>query len=48
MTLKKEADFRAKKLQNKDQYHNVFVGEVGYWLPWTHLIVILMISMVNI
>ena len=31
---KKEADFRAKKLQNKDQYHNVFVGEVGYWLPW--------------
>tara|TARA_B100001175_G_scaffold312218_1_gene317846 strand:- start:955 stop:1623 length:669 start_codon:yes stop_codon:yes gene_type:complete len=31
---KKEADFRAKKLQNKDQYHNVFVGEIGYWLPW--------------
>lgn len=31
---KKEADFRAKKLQNKDPYHNVFVAEVGYWLPW--------------
>ena len=30
----KEACARAKKLQNNDPVHNVFVGQVGYWLPW--------------
>lgn len=29
-----EAQDRAKKLQKKDPYFNVFVGQVGYWLPW--------------
>lgn len=31
---KKEADVRAKVLQRQDKHHNVFVGQVGYWLPW--------------
>jgi hypothetical protein len=30
----KEAELKAKKLQNKDKYHNIFIGEVGKWLPW--------------
>jgi hypothetical protein len=30
----KEASIRAKKLQKSDPNHNVFVGQVGYWLPW--------------
>jgi hypothetical protein len=30
----KEAELRAKKLQGKDKYHNIFIGEVGKWLPW--------------
>jgi hypothetical protein len=30
----KEAELKAKKLQNKDKYHNIFFGEVGKWLPW--------------
>ena len=29
--IQKSKNFRFKKLQNKDQYHNVFVGEVGYY-----------------
>lgn len=29
-----EAQSRAKKLQKKDKYFNVFVGQVGFWLPW--------------
>jgi hypothetical protein len=29
-----EADRRAKKLQNIDSDFHVFVGQVGYWLPW--------------
>lgn len=29
-----EAQSRAKKLQKKDKYFNVYVGQVGYWLPW--------------
>ena len=29
-----EATSRAKKLRDSDKYHNVFVGEVGKWLPW--------------
>jgi len=29
-----EAERRAKKLQNIDSDFNVFVGQVGYWLPW--------------
>ena len=31
---KHEADVRAKVLQRQDKTHNVFVGQVGYWLPW--------------
>jgi len=30
----REAQVRAKVLQRIDQSHNVFVGQVGYWLPW--------------
>jgi hypothetical protein len=30
----KEAEARGKKLQQKDKYFNIFVGEVGKWLPW--------------
>ena len=30
----KEAEVRAKVLQRKDRNHNVFVGQVGFWLPW--------------
>ena len=25
---------RAKRLQSRDQNFHVFVGQVGYWLPW--------------
>ncbi len=31
---KDEADKRAKKLQSLDSDFHVFVGQVGYWLPW--------------
>ena len=30
----REAQIRAKVLQRKDKLFNVFVGQVGYWLPW--------------
>jgi len=30
----KEAQVRAKVLQRIDPNFNVFVGQVGYWLPW--------------
>lgn len=30
----KEANIRAKILQKRDPSFNVFVGQVGYWLPW--------------
>ena len=30
----KEAELKAKKLQQKDKYHNIFLGEVGKWTPW--------------
>lgn len=30
----KEACARSKKLQQQDPIHNVYVGQVGYWLPW--------------
>jgi hypothetical protein len=30
----KEAEARGKKLQQKDKYFNIFIGEVGKWLPW--------------
>lgn len=30
----KEAEIRAKVLQRKDKNFNVFVGQVGFWLPW--------------
>ena len=29
-----EAVSRSKKLQRMDTLHNIFVGEVGKWLPW--------------
>ena len=29
-----EAELRAKVLQKLNNAHNVFVGQVGYWLPW--------------
>ena len=31
---KEEAERRAKKLQGIDSEFHVFVGQVGYWLPW--------------
>jgi len=30
----REAKYRAHKLQNNDKNFHVFVGQVGYWLPW--------------
>jgi hypothetical protein len=30
----KEAEVRAKKIQQKDKYHSILLGEVGKWLPW--------------
>ena len=30
----KEAEMKAKKLQTKDKYNNIFIGDVGKWLPW--------------
>lgn len=30
----KEAQIRAQVLQKKDKNFNVYVGQVGYWLPW--------------
>jgi hypothetical protein len=30
----KEASVRAQVLRRKDPSFNVFVGQVGYWLPW--------------
>ena len=33
-STKDEATHRAKKLQGLDSNFNVFVGEVGKWLPW--------------
>ena len=30
----KEAKVRAKILQKRDSKFNVFLGQVGYWLPW--------------
>jgi len=30
----KEAEIKAKKLQGKDKYHNIFMAEVGKWTPW--------------
>ena len=29
-----EAQSNAKRLQSTDKHFNVFVGQVGYWLPW--------------
>lgn len=33
-STKEEADARAKKLQKQDPDHNIYVGQVGKWLPW--------------
>lgn len=33
-STKEEAEMRAKKLQKIDPDHNIFVGQVGKWLPW--------------
>ena len=30
----REANMRAKQLRKMDPNHNVFVGQVGFWLPW--------------
>ena len=30
----KEAEIKAKKLQSKDKYHNIFLADVGQWTPW--------------
>lgn len=30
----KEAELKAKKLQTKDKYHNIYMGEIGKWTPW--------------
>jgi hypothetical protein len=30
----KEAELKAKKLQNKDKYHNIYMADVGKWTPW--------------
>lgn len=30
----KEAEIKAKKLQSRDKYHNIFMAEVGKWTPW--------------
>ena len=30
----KEAELKAKKLQSKDKYHNIFSADVGKWVPW--------------
>jgi len=30
----KEAEMKAKKLQNKDKYHNIFMADMGKWTPW--------------
>lgn len=31
---KEEAVARSKKLQRSDTIHNIFLGEIGKWLPW--------------
>lgn len=33
-STREEAESRAKKLQKMDADHNIFVGQVGKWLPW--------------
>lgn len=33
-STREEAERRAKKLQGFDSTFHVFVGQVGYWLPW--------------
>jgi hypothetical protein len=33
-STKEEAVARSKKLQRLDPNHNIFVGEIGKWLPW--------------
>ena len=30
----KEAEIRSKVLQRMDDVHHIFIGQVGYWLPW--------------
>jgi hypothetical protein len=30
----KEAELKAKKLQGRDKYHNIFMAEMGKWTPW--------------
>ena len=30
----KEAELKAKRFQSNDKYHNIFIGDVGKWLPW--------------
>ena len=30
----KEAELKAKKLQAKDKYHNIYMADMGKWTPW--------------
>ena len=30
----REAEHRCKKIQNMDKNFSVFIGQVGFWLPW--------------
>ncbi len=30
----REAQVRSEQIRKRDPNHNVFVGQVGYWLPW--------------
>ena len=30
----KEAELKAKRLQSKDKYHNIFMADMGKWTPW--------------
>jgi hypothetical protein len=30
----REAQFRSEQMRKRDPNHNVFVGQMGYWLPW--------------
>ena len=32
--LMQEAQMRADRLRKQDPAHNIFIGQVGYWLPW--------------
>ena len=35
-----EAQAKAKKLQQNDKNFNVYIGQVGFWLPWDLILII--------